>query len=152
MRIWLGSMGLSIGGKTYRLAAEQARRISGCNLTFFAAQRGGKEIMRKGGFVDGAITMTDVLGDQPALWQQTVLLNEEFYPRPSGSPGPAERKRATGNRATQYGHRCLHLVGISTSRFASICRSWLACSARTVRRRLQTGARFPITIQRILWN
>lgn len=78
MRVWLGSMGLSIGGTTYRLVNEQARRISGCTLTFFA-DRGSAELMRRGGFVDGAITMTDVLSDQPALWQERVLLNEEFY-------------------------------------------------------------------------
>ena len=30
MRVWLGSMGLSIGGTTYRMVNEQARRISGC--------------------------------------------------------------------------------------------------------------------------
>jgi hypothetical protein len=29
MRVWLGNMGLSIGGTTYRLVNEQARRISG---------------------------------------------------------------------------------------------------------------------------
>jgi hypothetical protein len=34
MRVWLGSMGLSIGGTTYKLVNEQARRISGCSLTF----------------------------------------------------------------------------------------------------------------------
>lgn len=78
MRVWLGSMGLSIGGTSYRLVNEQARRISGCTLTFFA-DRGSAELMRRGGFVDGAITMTDVLSDQPALWQERVLLNEEFY-------------------------------------------------------------------------
>lgn len=78
MRVWLGSMGLSIGGTTYRLVNEQARRISGCTLTFFA-DRGSAELMRRGGFVDSAITMTDVLNEQPALWQERVLLNEEFY-------------------------------------------------------------------------
>jgi transitional endoplasmic reticulum ATPase len=31
------------------------RRISGCNRTFFAAQRGGKEIVRKGGFVQARL-------------------------------------------------------------------------------------------------
>ena len=71
-------MGLAIGGKTYRLVNEQARRISGCNLVFYA-DKGDRELMRRGGFVDGAITMTDVFGDQPALWQERVLLNEEFY-------------------------------------------------------------------------
>lgn len=78
MRVWLGNMGLSIGGTTYRMVNEQARRISGCTLTFYA-DRDNKEVMRRGGFVDGSITMTDVLSDQPTLWQERVLLNEEFY-------------------------------------------------------------------------
>src|SRR5689334_22773564 len=78
MRVWLGTMGLSIGGTTYRMANEQARRISSCTLHFFAEQ-GSRELMRRGGFVDGAITMTDVLSDQPTFWQEKVLLNEEFY-------------------------------------------------------------------------
>jgi len=78
MRVWLGQMGLSIGGTTYRMVNEQARRISGCTLTFFA-DKGDREIMRRGGFVDGSITMSDVISDQPSLWQERVILNEEFY-------------------------------------------------------------------------
>src|SRR5882757_7603746 len=73
MRVWLGSMGLSIGGKTYKKVNEQARRISACTLMFYVDRSGG-ELMRRGGFVDGAITMTDYLGDQPSLWQERVLL------------------------------------------------------------------------------
>ena len=61
MRVWLGSMGLSIGGTTYRMVNEQARHISGCTLTFYA-DHGDKEL-RRGGFVDGAITVIDVLSD-----------------------------------------------------------------------------------------
>src|SRR5580700_715300 len=79
MRVWLGTMGLSIGGTTYRLVNEQARRISGCSLTFYA-DRKGAELMRRGGFVDGAINMADAVDDdQPSLWQERVLLNEEFF-------------------------------------------------------------------------
>src|SRR4051794_9014245 len=48
MHAWLGSMSLSVGGKTYRLVTEQARRISGCRLTFFA-DRSGQEIRSQGG-------------------------------------------------------------------------------------------------------
>lgn len=101
MRIWLGSMGLSIGGKTYRLMAEQAKRISACNLTFFATQAGGKEIMRKGSFVDGSITMTDVVSEQPTLWQQSVLLNAEFYKALREHPVPLSESalRAIGPRS-----------------------------------------------------
>jgi Plasmid encoded RepA protein len=100
MRMWLGSMGLSIGGTTYRLVNEQARRISGCTLTFFT-DRGSAELMRRGGFVDGAITMTDMLGDQPSLWQERVLLNEEFYHALREHPVPLVESalRAIGPRS-----------------------------------------------------
>ena len=100
MRFWLGNMGLSIGGTTYRLVNEQARRISGCTLTFYA-DRDNKEVMRRGGFVDGAITMADVLSDQPTLWQERVLLNEEFYRALRTHPVPLSEiaLRAIGPRS-----------------------------------------------------
>ena len=100
MRTWLGTMGLAIGGKTYRLVNEQARRISGCNLVFYA-DKGDRELMRRGGFVDGAISMTDVFGDQPTLWQERVLLNEEFYRALREHPVPLSETalRAIGPRS-----------------------------------------------------
>jgi hypothetical protein len=100
MRVWLGNMGLSIGGTTYRLVTEQARRISGCTLTFYT-DRDKKEIMRRGGFVDGSITMADVLSDQPSLWQERVLLNEEFYRALQTHPVPLSEGalRAIGPRS-----------------------------------------------------
>lgn len=100
MRVWLGNMGLSIGGTTYRLVNEQARRISGCTLTFYA-DRDHKEVMRRGGFVDGAITMADMVGDQPSLWQERVLLNEEFYRALQSHPVPLSETalRAIGPRS-----------------------------------------------------
>ena len=100
MRVWLGNMGLSIGGTTYRMVNEQARRISGCTLTFYA-DRDNKEIMRRGGFVDGAITLTDVVSDQPSLWQERVLLNEQFYHALQNHPVPLSEPalRAIGPRS-----------------------------------------------------
>jgi len=100
MRVWLGNMGLSIGGTTYRLVNEQAQRISGCSLTFYT-DRDNKEIMRRGGFVDGSITMADVLTDQPVLWQERVLLNEEFYQAMRAHPVPLSETalRAIGPRS-----------------------------------------------------
>ncbi|CAH2606495.1 Pirin (plasmid) [Rhodovastum atsumiense] len=87
MRQWLETMGLSIGGTTYRLVNEQARRISWCRLTFYA-DRAGREIMRHGGFVDGAISLTADEGPQGALWQERVLLNEQFYQALVSHPVP----------------------------------------------------------------
>ena len=54
-------MGLSIGGMTYKNVNEQARRISGCSLTFFA-DKSGAQIKSRGGFVKTEITMTNVDG------------------------------------------------------------------------------------------
>lgn len=100
MNRWLGSMGLSSGGKTYRLVSEQARRISGCRLTFFA-DRHGHEIRSQGGFVKTAISMSGMLGDQPGLWQDKVLLDEDFYRALREHPVPLSESalRAIGPRS-----------------------------------------------------
>src|SRR6202012_4731791 len=45
MRIWLNSMDLSIGGKTYKKVNEHSRRISACTLMFYA-DRGKAERRR----------------------------------------------------------------------------------------------------------
>ena len=100
MKVWLGSMGLSIGGKTYKQVNEQARRISGCTLTFYA-DRTGMQIRSRGGFVKSEITMTGVVGDQPALWQDRVMLDEDFYRALSEHPVPVSESalRAIGPRS-----------------------------------------------------
>jgi hypothetical protein len=100
MRVWLGSMGLSIGGTTYKMVTEQARRISGCRLTFYA-DKDRRELMRHGGFVDGAISMYGNTDYQPALWQERVLLNEEFYRALRDHPVPVSETalRAIGPRS-----------------------------------------------------
>ena len=100
MRVWLGTMNLSIGGMTYKMVNEQARRISGCSLTFFA-DRSGAQIKSRGGFVKTEITMTNVIGDQPALWQDRVLLDEDFYRALRDHPVPVSETalRAIGPRS-----------------------------------------------------
>jgi len=100
MRVWLGTMGLSIGGTTYRMVNEQARKISGCTLTFFA-DRAGAQIKSKGGFVKTEITMSNVIGDQPAFWQDRVLLDEDFYRALKEHPVPVSETalRAIGPRS-----------------------------------------------------
>ena len=98
MKVWLGSMGLSIGGKTYKQVAEQARRISGCTLTFYADRIGAK-IESRSRFVKTAITMTS--SDQPTLWQDCVLLDEDFYRALQEHPVPLSESalRAIGPRS-----------------------------------------------------
>jgi hypothetical protein len=100
MRVWLGAMGLSIGGTTYKLVNEQARRISGCSLTFFA-DRAGAQIKSRGGFVKTEITMYNVIGDQLGLWQDRVLLDEDFFRALREHPVPVSESalRAIGPRS-----------------------------------------------------
>ena len=100
MRVWLGVMDLGIGGKTYRLVNEQSRRISACALTFFV-NRGGRELRRDARFLDGSISMLDI-SDQPSLWQERVLLEEEFYSALLEHPVPISKValRAIGPRST----------------------------------------------------
>ena len=100
MRVWLGTMGLSIGGMTYKMVSKQAKRISGCRLQFYT-NHDDKELMRHGGFVDGSISMSGVSGEQPGLWQDRVLLNEEFYQALREHPVPVSESalRAIGPRS-----------------------------------------------------
>jgi hypothetical protein len=100
MRVWLGTMGLSIGGMTYKKVNEQARKISGCTLTFFA-DREGAQIKSRGGFVKTEITMNCVSDDQPTLWQDRVLLDEDFYRALREHPVPVSDTalRAIGPRS-----------------------------------------------------
>ena len=100
MRVWLGTMGLSIGGTTYKMVAEQAKRISSCRLQFFTS-RGEMEVMKHGGFVDGSIMLANLDSDQPTLWNDRVLLNEEFYRALREHPVPVSEAglRAIGPRS-----------------------------------------------------
>jgi hypothetical protein len=101
MRVWLGTMGLSIGGTTYRMVSEQAKRISNCRLQFFTS-RGEMQVMKHGGFVDGSITLASLdETDQPSLWNDRVLLNEEFYRALREHPVPVSEAglRAIGPRS-----------------------------------------------------
>jgi hypothetical protein len=72
----------------YGAVTEQARRISACNFTFFTDGRLGTELQRKGAFIEGSISVIDVLSEQPSLWQERVLLNETFFRELSAHPVP----------------------------------------------------------------
>jgi hypothetical protein len=78
MNAWLGAMGIPVGGKTYQLVREQARRISRCRLTFFR-RTGGVEMVTNGAFVRDAILPLDPTHGQLPLWQEKVRLDEGFY-------------------------------------------------------------------------
>lgn len=78
MRDWLERMGVSIGGKTYRLFREQCQRLAACNLVFVREDEVGsawfKETFIKSGF---SFAMTDPVQEQ--LWQDEVTISEQFF-------------------------------------------------------------------------
>src|SRR5690242_8410842 len=98
MRSWLATLGLSVGGKTYRLVNEQARRISHCRLTFFV--NSSDEVFKHGAFVEGAIHFSE-RDDQPSLWKDRVLLDEAFYKALLDHPVPVSETalKAIGPRS-----------------------------------------------------
>src|SRR4028118_233084 len=79
MNAWLGAMGITVGGNTYRLVREQAHRISRCRLTFFRRTQGA-EMVTNGAFVrDAILPLNPNLSGQSNLWQESVRLDEGFY-------------------------------------------------------------------------
>jgi len=101
MNAWLSRMGLAIGGRTYQLVAEQARRLSDCRLTFFI-ERPGAKAFENGAFVAGGISMAGVADPrQPSLWQEKVRLDDGFLRslREHPVPVPEEAITVVGSRS-----------------------------------------------------
>lgn len=92
MNAWLERLGVARGGKTRSLVAEQAKRISACRLTFFS-DRGPAEIRQNSAFVRDAIRFSGVSdGDQPALWQDRVRLDDGFWQSLQAHPVPVREE------------------------------------------------------------
>lgn len=101
MHAWLSRMGISAGGKNYKLVGEQARRISACRLTFLT-EVPGAELRQNGAFVQNAITLTRATDDrQIGLWQDRVRLDDGFWRSLREHPVPVreEAVRAIGARS-----------------------------------------------------
>src|SRR4051794_7329384 len=103
MKSWMGRMSLTTGGKTYQLVTEQVRRISACRLTFFSDRENGTEARHNGAFVQNAISLSGVIGDeaQPSLWQDRVRLDPGFWRSLQEHPVPVREEaiKAIGARS-----------------------------------------------------
>ena len=102
MKSWMGRMSLSTGGRTYQLVTEQARRISGCRLTFFTDRQNGAESRHNGAFVQDAISLGGIVDDdQPTLWQDRVRLDHGFWQSLREHPVPIREEaiKAIGTRS-----------------------------------------------------
>jgi hypothetical protein len=103
MKSWMSRMSLTTGGKTYQLVTEQARRISACRLTFFADRENGAEARHNGAFVQDAISLSGIVGDdsQPSFWQDRVRLDPGFWRSLKDHPVPVREEaiKAIGARS-----------------------------------------------------
>src|ERR1700712_2302652 len=101
MNAWLSKMNLAVGGRTYQLVTEQARRISACRLTFFFEQPGAK-MFENGAFVAGGISLNGIADPiQPTLWQEKVRLDDGFLRSLKQHPVPVREEaiRLIGTRS-----------------------------------------------------
>lgn len=101
MRAWMAAMGMEVtGGATYKVVAEQARRISACRLTFFTDVNDGA-IRTNGSFVEREFSLAGTMTDQPTLWQECVRLDRAFFQSLIDHPVPVSETalRQIGNKS-----------------------------------------------------
>lgn len=88
MNAWLTRMGISPGGKTYKLVDEQAKRISACHLSFFW-EDDHREGFEKDSIVKSGIALRSS-DEQGELWEDTVCLSDRFYQALKEHPVPVQ--------------------------------------------------------------
>ena len=85
LRIWLGKLGVPIGGKSMKEVREQAMRLSRCRMTFQIAK--GKHI----GIVNQNIVDTAMFShDENGALLETVKLSEGFFEQLKKHPVPLQ--------------------------------------------------------------
>lgn len=87
MRVWMGRMGLSVGGETAAALREQARRIATCSMRFSWKLKGGdfevsptmisnERIIKSGLFFHDSSTKDE---RQESLFEDRVTLDSDFF-------------------------------------------------------------------------
>jgi hypothetical protein len=87
LRVWMGKMGLSIGGSTVDAVRDQADRIARCSMTF-EIEKGQKFGLLKQNLVDAAIFEENAKGGPHFV--NTALLSEAFFTQLKKHPVPLE--------------------------------------------------------------
>jgi hypothetical protein len=120
LRMWLGRMGISVGGKSIRDVRDQAERISRCRLTFHV-QNGNRSGLINQSIVDTAMFVETndggKAGGQSSLFLDTAKLSETFYDQLQKHPLPIEEAaiRAINNNSMALDIYCwlayrLHVI------------------------------------------
>ncbi|MFW7270282.1 replication protein RepA [Gluconacetobacter sp. Hr-1-5] len=96
LRVWLGKLGVSIGGKSMKEVRDQALRLSRCRMTFQVAKGKQTGIVNQN-IVDTALFTND---DTGALLE-TVKLSEGFFEQLKHHPVPLQESaiRAISNNS-----------------------------------------------------
>jgi hypothetical protein len=95
LRIWLGRMGISVGGVSVAAVREQADRISRCHMTFQVSRGPGFGLFKQN-IVDGAMFVSNEDEDQGALFVNKALLSEAFFAQLQKHPVPLEEAAIRG--------------------------------------------------------
>ena len=126
LRVWLGKLGVPIGGKSMKDVREQALRISRCRMTF-QITRGDKIGFINQNIVDSGLFSADLSG--PLL--ETVHLSERFFTELKKHPVPLQEAAI---RALSNSSQALDIYCWLTYRLHSLPRdtpiTWLALQAQ----------------------
>lgn len=87
LRVWLGRLGIPIGGKSMREVRDQAERLSFCRLSFQAFQ-GGRSGLVNQLILDEAMFDTDGSGEGGARILEEAVLAESFFNQLKRHPVP----------------------------------------------------------------
>ena len=90
LRVWLGRMGIAIGGKSVRDVRDQAERISRCRLTFHANLGSGSRGLVNQNIVDEAIFLDGEHEADGGLFTESATLSESFFRQLQKHPVPLE--------------------------------------------------------------
>ncbi len=89
LRVWLGRMGVPIGGKSVKEVREQAERISRCRLTFHV-QHGRKVGLLNQQIVESALFIEADEPSQGRLFVDKARLSQAFFDQLKRHPMPLE--------------------------------------------------------------
>lgn len=117
LRVWLGKLGVPIGGKSMKDVRDQCLRLSRCRMSFQVKQRGTT------GFVNQNIVDTAMFaGNASGALLETVKLSESFFEQLQRHPVPLQESaiRALSNNSQALDIYCwlayrLHALGGPTT-------------------------------------
>jgi hypothetical protein len=95
LRIWLGKLGVPIGGKSMKDVRDQALRLSRCRMTFQITQ--GDKV----GFINQNLVDTALFSKEGGSLLETVQLSERFFMELKRHPVPVQESaiRALSNNS-----------------------------------------------------